>query len=253
LTWKVRIIGDKNDLAELQKSFANGPINIDSSKNDEYYLISDAFQECTNDHQVSELASKQIALLSGASRLALGGNTPIRPAGVVKENENGTKIVFMHIEETLNVRDSLNLSVTDTDGNVIREIKPADEIPRWIALGMSCDAVAKVFRLYTQPLDWVGLYRIYEVIEHDMKGVGDAIVLKGWAKKTEINRFKHTSNSPGAVGDNARHGKEDSQPPKKPMPLHEARNLVERLTGLWLKSKAQRMSKPLPNRGAEGI
>ena len=236
MTWKVRIIGDPRDLAELQQSFSSGPISIESTDNNEYYLISDNFQECANDSEVSEKASKLIAIISGASRIALGGNIPITQSEIVKVKEDGTESVFMHFHDTLHVRDSFHLSIIDDAGNVIEEIKPADEVPSWVELGMRDDSVAKVFRLYSQELDWVGLYRIYEVIENDTGGL-DALVSKGWARKASIKLFKHTSNSPGAIGDDARHGKESSQPPQKPMFLHEARNLVESLISQWLKSK----------------
>src|SRR5699024_4338714 len=117
-----------------------------------------------------------------------------------------------------------------------QEIKPADDVPAWVELGINDEAVAKVLRLLTNSLDWVGLYRIYEVIESDIGGL-DALVSTGWATKARVKLFKHTSNSPGAIGDDARHGKESSQPPSQPMHLHEARNLVESLINPWLKSK----------------
>ncbi|MBF0229502.1 MAG: hypothetical protein HQK63_07920 [Desulfamplus sp.] len=236
MTWKVRIIGDPRDLDDLHQSFASGAIFIEKNGIHEYYLISDAFQDYTNDIDVSEKASQLISLISGASRLALGGNIPIAQSETVKVKEDGTELVFMHLQETLQVRDSSHLAIIDDEGNVVKEIKPADEVPNWVELGLQHESVAKVFRLYTQSLDWVGLYRIYEVIENDMGGL-DALVSNGWAVKSKVKLFKHTSNSPGAIGDGARHGKESSQPPQQPMHLHEARNLVESLISSWLKSK----------------
>lgn len=236
VTWKVRLVGDPHDLNELQQSFSEDLIFIESGPNNEYYLVADSFQGCADENEVFEAASQLIALISGASRLALGGNIPITQSETVKVNENGTESAFMHIHDTIHVRDSFHISVTDDEGNVVQEIKPADDVPTWVALGMNNEAVAKVFRLLTQPLDWVGLYRIYEVIESDMGGL-DSLVAMGWAAKSRVKLFKHTSNSPGAIGDDARHGKESSQPPPQPMHLHEARNLIESLINPWLKSK----------------
>jgi len=236
VTWKVRIISDQYDLAELKQSFSTGIISIEETENHEFYLISDSFQECTDDAQVTKIASNLIALIGGASRLALGGNIPLRQAETVKIKEDGTSLVFMHLQDTLHVRASLHLSVIDDEGNIVEEIKPADEVPNWVDLGMKYDSVAKVLRLYTQPLDWVSLYRIYEVIESDTGGL-DTLASTGWATKPRIRLFKHTANSPGAIGDDARHGKESSQPPPQPMHLHEARNLVESLISPWLKNK----------------
>lgn len=236
MTWKVRIIGDPRDLAELQQSFSTDGISITEDKN-EYHLISDSFQNCGNDSEVSEIASNLISLISGASRLALGGNIPISQSEVVKVKEDGSEMVFMSFQDTISVRDSFHLSILDEEGNVVDELKPADDVPNWVNLGIHYQLVAKVLRLYSQPLDWVGLYRIYEVIESDSGGV-DNIVSNDWATKRIIKVFKHTANSPGAVGDEARHGKESSQPPQTPMQLHEARNLIENLINKWLKSKA---------------
>lgn len=236
VTWKVRITGDSHDLHELQQSFAGSSISIESGRNHEHYLLADSFQECTNENEVKKAASKLIALIGGASRLALGGNIPITQSETVKVNANGSESIFMDYQDTAHARDAFHISAIDGEGNVIEEIKPADDVPTWVSLGMDDEAVAKALRLLAEPLDWVALYRIYEVIESDMGGL-DALVSRGWATKARVKLFKHTSNSPGAVGDNARHGKESSQPPSQPMRLHEARNLVESLINLWLKGK----------------
>jgi hypothetical protein len=49
--------------------------------------------------------------------------------------------------------------------------------------------------------------------------------------------FKHMANSPGALGLNARHGPETTQPPSKPMNISEARLLINSITYAWLRSK----------------
>jgi hypothetical protein len=236
MTWKVRIICDLRDLAEIQQSFSGGWISIERTKNHEYYLVSETFQECINDKQVSKIASKLIALLSGAYRLAMGRNFSINQSETVKVNPDGSESVYMHFGDILHGRDSFLLSIIDSEGNVDEERKPTDEVSIWLEMGMKDQSVAKVLRLYTQPLDWVGLYRIYEVIENDLGGLA-ALASVGWAKKNKIQLFKHTSNSPCAIGDDARHGKESSQPPPQPMKLHEAKNLVKNLISAWLKNK----------------
>lgn len=45
--------------------------------------------------------------------------------------------------------------------------------------------------------------------------------------------------SVAAAGDEARHGKERKDPPRKPMKLPEARGLVDRILKGWLHSKAK--------------
>ena len=79
------------------------------------------------------------------------------------------------------------------------------------------EAVARVLCLHgNDKLDWVNLYRIFEIICGDVGG-SDAIAASIWASKAAIRRFKHTANSPGAIGDESRHGSERDQPPADPM------------------------------------
>ena len=84
--------------------------------------------------------------------------------------------------------------------------------------------------------DWVGLYRLYEVIEADVGGE-DKIVKAGWTTKKAIGRFTRTANSPDAIGDAARHGKQSGEPPPNPMDLSEAISLVKVILHNWLRTK----------------
>lgn len=85
-------------------------------------------------------------------------------------------------------------------------------------------------------LDWVNLYRIFEIVACDSGGL-DAINANAWATKASMKLFKHTANSPGALGLDARHGTETTQPPKQPMTISEARALVNSIVHAWLRSK----------------
>jgi len=236
MKWQIRIIGDAQDLHEIGKSFSNDNIRITKKLNNEYYLFSDEFQIYTNAKDVFDIAGKLLFLINGASRLAFGKNIKITLSDVVKVNDDGTEDIYLFIQDNIQIVDSVRIRITDNFGNILDEISPADDIPRWVNLGIENKSVAKVLRLFAKQLDWVGLYRIYEVIENDIGGL-DNIISKEWVTKSRIKSFKHTSNSPGVTGDNARHGKETLHPPKNPMQLFEARNLVEHLIGQWLISK----------------
>jgi hypothetical protein len=83
---------------------------------------------------------------------------------------------------------------------------------------------------------WVGLYRIIEAVEADMK-VRDALVKAGWMTHGQLRNFKHTANSPCASGDSSRHGRETTAPPKSPMQLRDAQLLVASVVMQWLQRK----------------
>lgn len=117
-----------------------------------------------------------------------------------------------------------------------RESSSTDGIISMIDLSLNNNVVEKVLRLRDKPtLSWVDLYRIFETVETDENPVD-----KGWISKTERKRFHHTANSIYVIGDEARHGKETTQPPKTPMPKKDALSMVDRIIELWLSEKTNR-------------
>jgi hypothetical protein len=109
---------------------------------------------------------------------------------------------------------------------------------RLVQLAHTDTAVAKVFGLLgnKDAFTWVGLYRVHEVIEHDVGG-RKALIKLGWVSDQKLKRFTHSSNSVAVAGDQARHGKETTQPPKDPMSLSEAKTFINRLLDSWFTSK----------------
>ncbi|MCE8424927.1 MAG: hypothetical protein J5U17_04025 [Candidatus Methanoperedens sp.] len=131
----------------------------------------------------------------------------------------------------------MSISATESEGT-IQEIHQADPIPKWVTAAKHNTNVTKALRLFGAGThDWVSLYRIYEVIENDVGGKSK-IIKKGWTTDKAIRRFKYTANSPGAIGDEARHGNQKEPSPKDPMALSEAKFLIETILHNWLRLKA---------------
>jgi hypothetical protein len=205
---------------------------------DKFILRSNAFDILDVPRTVAEKAKEILAALSGATRLILGGHTSMSVSGICRVRDDGGRDIFLIAEPgTFQMRGfTPTMVVTKSDGT--EEIhRPADGIPSWLALATTNDAVAKALRLYDEDsLGWVELYRLYEVIESD---IGHSTILANrWASDANIRLFKHTANSVAATGDQARHGKETSTPPAKPLTLSEARTLVDALLRAWLAYKA---------------
>jgi hypothetical protein len=64
-------------------------------------------------------------------------------------------------------------------------------------------------------------------------------VANGWATRAAVRQFKHTANSPGAIGHEARHGVDTGQPPPTPMSLGDAKALVNGIAQRWLRTMAR--------------
>ncbi len=234
MEWSVQIRGESYDLEELSKSL-NSPELCVTQEGQTFVLKSTYFNCLKNFDDVENRARAVLSLINGAARLALGTLKPLVVAGVVKVNDDGTREIVVSRSVVYSVRRRGSRFVVTGDSTA-QEIHQADPIPSWIATARHDTNVAKVLRLFgAGAYDWVSLYRIYEVIESDVGGILN-IVKKGWATERAIRRFKHTANSPAAIGDDARHGKETTLP-KHPMAFSQAAFLTEIILHNWLRSK----------------
>jgi hypothetical protein len=71
-------------------------------------------------------------------------------------------------------------------------------------------------------------------------GWDEALVAKAAdVSEKEVERFRHTANNPAAIGPFARHGEQGRQPPRIPMTLQDARNLILPAVGKFLDERAK--------------
>lgn len=238
MIWVAQLIGDTSDLAAISQSLTDSDINV-SHDGQDYVLTSDDFDSSEPAEAIRQKAEKIVALLNGASRLALDAVQSIRVGAIYRRREDGTREIHVVAEPTVirfrSVAPTVRLAHAD---GTIENFHPADPIKNWAALAQKNAAIADVFRVIaTGTLDWVNLYRILEIVSSDVGGP-DAIDANGWATKASIKLFKHTANSPSALGLDARHGAETTLPPKHPMAISEARALISSIIHAWLRSKA---------------
>ncbi len=147
---------------------------------------------------------------------------------IVQLNEDGTRSSKGFLAATIEVRSSVEL-------NTRTSTTQPTNVEEWVALANTDQKAAKALRLLgTREQSWTELYKLYEIVHSD---VGNKVFENGWATRNKIRLFTHTANSAGAVGDDARHAKEELAPPPSPMPLLEAQTLIRRLVMRWLRSK----------------
>lgn len=239
--WEVSVRGPEGDMRYLAKHFASPPICIVASEVDQDYLLRmDGFGACADSSEVLAMAERQLTVLTGILKLERNPQGPLE-AGAVFRRRNGGRDIFVHVREALQATfqvGDVEVTVTDAEGNVVPSpVVPARAV-RIAELCMTEKAVEKVMRLRAAPDagTWVGLYRIYEVVASDAGGE-DVLTARSWSSGQEQRRFRHSANSITVAGDDARHGKELTDPPTHPMTLDEASGYVERLIRRWLDSK----------------
>jgi hypothetical protein len=100
-----------------------------------------------------------------------------------------------------------------------------------LAAAMNDPQAERALRIFGRDdIDYRDLYHVLEIAE---AAIGSRIYSSGTVAAAEVRRFKHTANSVHALGDEARHGHEATQPPSQPMSFAEARVLVGRVLHVW--------------------
>jgi hypothetical protein len=167
ITWAVQLAGDPSDLSAFAQSFTGADINISRDGRD-CVLSSIRFHPSDDAVAVRKKAKDIVALLNGASRLVMNATQSIGIGAVYLRRQDGTRDTFFFTGPTLcGVGIRATIQLTHPDGTI--EFYPADEVKQLATLALSDKAVAKVLRfILSSGLDWVNLYRIYEIIEADV-------------------------------------------------------------------------------------
>ncbi len=237
MSWLVQLGCDPTDLSALAQSLTGPEFSI-SHDGQQYVLASSHFNAGDDAKTVREKAVQFTTMLSGAARLALDAQQSIQVGAVFRNLPDGKREIFAFLEPGVIRFRAMSPTVKVTHANGTEEVfHPADPIVTWLPAALADKAIADVLALIAGGvLDWVNLYRVFEIVEADTGGI-DKIVANDWATKTSMRLFKHTANSPGAIGLDARHGTQSAQPPAAPMSLSEARSLINAIIHAWLRAK----------------
>jgi hypothetical protein len=232
MKWQIEIIGENNDLEELSKSLNVPQLTLEKAEG-KYYLTSSDFAGVNNAEEIMEKSKNILRLVNGSAYLTLGMRRPLETSHIVKTMDDGSRQIFMYFSDGIRVGDKFEIVV---NGKAV-QFREANVIPGWVHIAENDKSVTSVLRLYgLGKQDWVNLYRIFEIIKTDSGGEAE-IIKEGWATNSTMNRFTHTANSPSILGDEARHGAEQTAPPKHPMTFDEAKSFVESITHYWLNTK----------------
>jgi hypothetical protein len=237
VNWKVQINGASADIDYLPDSLTERELRVTKDE-DGYYVKSDMFADLSEPEAVYDLAIQMLPLIEGAAKLYWGECGPLTVGAIVLTQEDGSEKRTLFLSTTtMQANSRLHITkgtVIDGDGNVVPS-GPSD-MALWLKTAMQDAHVKKAIRLYRSEHSWVNLYRLYEVVEEDVGG-RKTIASLGWMKDSDITRFTHTANNARSLGDEARHGHERYQPPRNPMTLAEAEQLIKTLLTKWLRAK----------------
>ena len=236
MKWFIELLGNETDLIGLEASLRSEATTIVREERKFFLTLSDVPVDA-DAHAAMNRAKGILELINGAAQLALDTQEPLRVGSAFRQCEDRRDyFVFPEPAEIRITGVAPTISVTRSDGTV-EVFEPANPVRDWTRRGETDEAAAKVLRLFgTGRLDWVNLCRILEIVRDDIGGLKE-IVERGWATKASLELMERTANSPGAVGLEARHGVERTEPPRRPMLLADARNMIRSISIAWLDRK----------------
>lgn len=236
--WTVHLRGDEGDLRDLANGLGESRVRVCRAAGGGYVLEGERFEELESARLVREEAERLCELLSGGAALALGARRPISPTAIAETKPEGGVTVHVEAAGGLVARGSVGAVIIGNPDGSDQVFRATDPIPGWLEHGSRSPRAARVLRIVGRgPLDWRTLYNVVEILEEAVGGP-EALATLGGINGKALERLKHTSGSPGVVGDDARHGVDRSVPPAKPLGLADARALVQQLVRSWLDAGA---------------
>lgn len=239
--WLVMLEGTPSDLAYLARYFQTPDLTVFQDERDGRFLLSsDGFAAFNSPEAVTARAQERLVVLSGALQITRQSPIAARAVGVFELYADGRRVHHVTLTASVHVRVEAEAEIMtrDADGKILHRQTPPPRIVLIDALARTDESVAKAMRLLVadDAKNWVGLYRLHEVIEADVGGE-HSMRKHGWTTESELKRFKHSANSVTVAGDSARHGKEVQHPPARPMTLGEAAAYVNYVMHVWLAAK----------------
>jgi hypothetical protein len=213
--WLLEVEGEPEELQALGRMFPpqNSPDSLSVRFfEDRCYLHMPEFEGMDSHKSVWARGQFLIERLNALGRLKFGGFRPVRMGDVVRRPTSGeprdrvsmirpvllrgpTDALRLYLDHNPNRPPVMNAAT----GAQVVALPPAEA---WIGvpdrLSPDIDFALHLLNVATEGSDWRDLYLAYELIE-EKAGQPSWMEKQGWAKKTEINRFKKTANSWGVL------------------------------------------------------
>jgi hypothetical protein len=237
LGWFVVIVkawldGDRIDLETLAELLPAGDTRV-VAHGDGYYLTAVEIDNRPAGVPSSEVAPVVLQRVNGLGRVLSSGYRPVRLNDRYQEGDQRHLVVRAGCAEA---RVQVGRPTILIDGQSVASRPPAG--PGYAAAASSDADVAEALAIMGQPAppNWVELYKVYEIIEHT--GQLKAAMAAAGISANRISLFARTACHPDAAGPDARHGRSRQDPPRNPMPVAKARDLIGNLVRAWMDLRA---------------
>jgi hypothetical protein len=228
--WWARLEGQEFDLKALAGALGDrSPVRI-REFDDRYYLRMAEFDQLDESGDVETRAGEVLRIVNGAARVQYGDSLEVRVNAAARVHPNGQIEHFVHLSATVQARARVSATLA-VDGESVRAAPEPTIAERAVEAALNDLQAERALRIFGRDdVDYRDLYHVFEIAE---AAIGSRIYSDGTVTTAEVRRFKHTANSVHALGDQARHGHEATQPPSQPTSFAEAHALVGRVLRAW--------------------
>jgi hypothetical protein len=229
--WFIQLHGDHELLGWLTSDNNSKDDLVILEENGNYFMTSLELEKLNSVEEVKKKSIDIIEMINGIASFLFSAKGKLSSNSISNRNKSGGIDCTVFAETCfINISIPLPTIIIENHDGTILKTSPILSINQLLLDARINVNKSKVFRLLAKGnLDWAMLYKLLEVIESDM---GDQLFL--WVSKTKLKNFKHTCNSINAIGDDSRHGKEVTTPPKKPMTLIESQELINLIIDKYL-------------------
>jgi hypothetical protein len=233
MTVKAWLEGHQFDLEALAELLPTGNTRV-IRQGDRYYLTSTEIDNRSPDVKFYEVAPTVLQRVNGLALARDARYRPVRLSGRYQDGERGHTVVQVGTAEERSK--AMPVAVVINGEQVATAPLTA---PDHLLLADSNADVAEALQIMGQPepLNWVELYRVLEIIEHSGR-LRTAIDAADISNK-QVTRFNRTACHPEAAGPDARHARSKQEPPRPPMSITDARQLISDMVRGWLESFQQ--------------
>ncbi len=232
--WWARIQGEEFDLEGLDAALKDRSLVQVRQFDGRHYLRMAEFDQLNESGDVETRAGEVLRIVNGAARVQHGNSREVRVDATARVQPDGQIHHFVHMSGTLHGRARLSATVrvNEESAPLAREPTIAE---RALDMALNDPQAERALRIFGRDdADYRDLYHVFEIAE---AAIGSVIYSDGTVTTAEVRRFKHTANSVHALGDQARHGHEATQPPSQPTSFAEAQALIGRVLRVWFAVK----------------
>jgi hypothetical protein len=219
-------------ISHLAELLASGDVRVEhDDSEDAYHLTAPEIDNPAEINRFDIPAGRLLVRINGLGRARSADFRPVTLSGKYTTADSDHIFVAAAPMEA-RARLTATAVVLGPDGQPKPD--PPSPWPGRLALADTHSEVAEALNIMggVQPLGWVELYKVHELIRGAIQPKKTYEL--GWATKADDSAFTGSANRADVSGDDARHARNSGLPPARTMSLAEGRSYISDLVTKWL-------------------